>query len=110
MPSLADHPTETQRRKEALEAAPISTIDWKENRHGKTIQIEKRDESEITSIIGRKLKHKNRVEEVVLVPENTRAFNPAFDVTPSKYVSKIITEFGSYNPKGEGFKKLKNKK
>tara|TARA_B100000029_G_scaffold217062_1_gene214854 strand:+ start:2047 stop:3135 length:1089 start_codon:yes stop_codon:yes gene_type:complete len=90
-------------------AAPTSTIDWKENRQGRGIKIEKRDESEITSIVGKKLKGKNTLEEIILVPEETKAFNPAFDVTPNKYVSTIITEFGSYKPKEEGFKKLRNK-
>ncbi len=54
------------------------------------------------------LKGKNILEEIILVPEETKAFNPAFDVTPNKYVSTIITEFGSYKPKEEGFKKLRN--
>ena len=63
-------------------AAPVSTID-PELANGDLIPIEERAASEVTHPGGRRL-----------TPPGVPAFNPAFDVTPARYVSGIITEFG----------------
>jgi methylthioribose-1-phosphate isomerase len=63
-------------------AAPLSTIDLK-LRSGVLIPIEERDPSEVTHIKGKRV-----------APEGVDVFNPAFDVTPARYVSAIITEKG----------------
>jgi methylthioribose-1-phosphate isomerase len=63
-------------------AAPLSTFD-PDLKNGDMIPIETRSPEEIISIAGR-----------ALCPEGVDAFNPAFDVTPAKYVSAIITEAG----------------
>jgi len=63
-------------------AAPLSTIDLK-TRTGSDIPIESRDPREVTQVAGRQI-----------APEGTRALHPAFDVTPARYVSGIITEAG----------------
>ena len=63
-------------------AAPTSTIDLS-TASGDDIPIEERDPSEVTHCHG-----------VAIAPEGTRAANPAFDVTPSSYISAIITETG----------------
>ena len=62
-------------------AAPTSTID-PNTPSGDDIPIEERDPAEVTALVGR----------------GTTAANPAFDVTPSSYVSAIITEYGVASP------------
>jgi methylthioribose-1-phosphate isomerase len=76
-------------------AAPISTIDW-ECRSGDDIPIEERSEDEVLSICGRD-KHEE-LKSVRIAPSGTKARNPAFDVTPAKYISAIITEKGIVKP------------
>ncbi|RMF97374.1 MAG: S-methyl-5-thioribose-1-phosphate isomerase [Candidatus Schekmanbacteria bacterium] len=63
-------------------AAPLSTIDRK-IKNGSEIPIEERKFEEVTKIQGKQI-----------APKGVKAKNPAFDVTPSKYVSAIITEKG----------------
>jgi methylthioribose-1-phosphate isomerase len=63
-------------------AAPISTLDLTLD-SGDQIPIEQRPASEVTEVFG-----------VPVAPENTAVENPAFDVTPSRYVTAIITERG----------------
>jgi methylthioribose-1-phosphate isomerase len=63
-------------------AAPTSTLDLS-LANGSEIPIEERDAAEVTTIGG-----------VRVVPEEVGAFNPAFDVTPSEYVTAIVTEQG----------------
>lgn len=63
-------------------AAPISTIDFT-LRSGDEIPIEERAPGEVTHLSG-----------IAIAPENASARHPAFDVTPHRYVSAIITERG----------------
>jgi methylthioribose-1-phosphate isomerase len=63
-------------------AAPLSTID-PATKTGKEIPIEQRASREVTFLQGRRI-----------APEGVRVYHPAFDVTPSRYVSAIITERG----------------
>ena len=63
-------------------AAPTSTIDL-QIPDGSQIPIEERDSREVT-----------HVGQQQLAPTGIAVLNPAFDVTPAKYVSAIITEFG----------------
>jgi methylthioribose-1-phosphate isomerase len=67
-------------------AAPISTIDLR-TADGSRIPIEERDEREVTHVGGSRL-----------TPDGARIRNPAFDVTPAKYVTAIITERGIARP------------
>ncbi|MEZ6062638.1 MAG: S-methyl-5-thioribose-1-phosphate isomerase [Planctomycetaceae bacterium] len=66
-------------------AAPSSTFDLTLET-GDTIPIEQRDRSEIASGFGR-----------VTVPDGVDVYNPAFDVTPAKLITAIITERGVIN-------------
>ncbi len=61
-------------------AAPLSSVNLS-FRKGEAVSIEERDEKEVTHIEGKRI-----------VPEGVKVWNPAFDITPSKYVSAIITE------------------
>ena len=63
-------------------AAPLSTID-PSTKKGKDIPIEQRASTEVTFLQGRRI-----------APVGMRVYNPAFDVTPHRYVSAIITERG----------------
>jgi methylthioribose-1-phosphate isomerase len=63
-------------------AAPISTVDL-DTPDGSRIPIEQRDAREVTHIAGKQM-----------VPDGVEIENPAFDVTPAKYVAAIITERG----------------
>jgi methylthioribose-1-phosphate isomerase len=63
-------------------AAPTSTIDLSV-KSGKAIPIEERPEEEITRLRGRPI-----------APRGMKALNPAFDVTPHRYIRAIITEKG----------------
>ena len=67
-------------------AAPLSTIDL-ETPDGGGIPIEERNDREVT-----------HVGAARLTPEGARIRNPAFDVTPAKYVTAIITERGIAHP------------
>jgi len=63
-------------------AAPISTVDLA-CPDGSGIPIEQRNAREVTHIGGKQM-----------VPDGVEVENPAFDVTPAKYVAAIITEKG----------------
>jgi methylthioribose-1-phosphate isomerase len=63
-------------------AAPFSTVDL-ETADGGKIPIEQRSANEVTHIAGRQM-----------VPDGVEVENPAFDVTPARYVTAIITERG----------------
>src|SRR5581483_5967646 len=63
-------------------AAPFSTVDL-ETPDGSKIPIEQRSSREVTHIAGK-----------AIAPEGVRVENPAFDVTPAKYVTAIVTERG----------------
>jgi methylthioribose-1-phosphate isomerase len=63
-------------------AAPISTLDLTLT-DGSLIPIEERSAAEVTSVFG-----------VPVAPEGVGVCNPAFDVTPNRYVAGIITEYG----------------
>src|SRR5579885_1990571 len=67
-------------------AAPISTFDLTLE-SGEQIPIEQRDASEITHVFG-----------VPIAPESVQVANPAFDVTPARYITAIITERGVARP------------
>ena len=69
-------------------AAPSSTVDLS-TVSGDDIPIELRDGSEVTTLAG-----------VVTAPEGAQGFNPAFDVTPSRLISAIVTEQAVIEPDG----------
>ncbi|MAV56846.1 MAG: S-methyl-5-thioribose-1-phosphate isomerase [Pelagibacteraceae bacterium TMED247] len=84
-------------------ALPSSTIDWK-LKNFKDIPIEERDPQELSHIEG--LDENNKVTKVLIYPKKSKAMNLAFDVTPAKYVTGLITEKGICEPSEEGLKTL----
>lgn len=67
-------------------AAPLSSIDFTIS-SGDDIPIEERPQEEVTTIMG-----------VRIAPEGVKAKNMAFDVTPARYITGIITEKGIFKP------------
>jgi methylthioribose-1-phosphate isomerase len=84
-------------------ALPSSTIDW-ETTNFKNIPIEERNSEELSHIKG--LDENNNVKKVLIYPKKSKAMNLAFDVTPAKYVTGLITEKGICEASKEGLKKL----
>ena len=76
-------------------AAPTSTFDLN-CRSGKEIIIEERDEDEILFQTG--LNDKGKMQKILIASPGSNAFNPAFDITPAKYITGIITEKGIIKP------------
>jgi methylthioribose-1-phosphate isomerase len=72
-------------------ALPSSTIDWRLD-DGRKIPIEERDAGEVTHIAGRAAD--GSIATVQLTPDGSPAANFAFDVTPARLISGIITERG----------------
>ena len=68
-------------------AAPLSTVDFK-MASGDLIPIEERDGGEITKVFG----------QTQIAPDGVKTFNPAFDVTPARYIAGIVTERGAVRP------------
>jgi methylthioribose-1-phosphate isomerase len=72
-------------------ALPSSTFDWTMRDGVKEIPIEQRGGEEVKYIQGL---HEGEIKEVLLTPEDSPAANFAFDVTPSRLVTGLITERG----------------
>ncbi|MEZ5826022.1 MAG: S-methyl-5-thioribose-1-phosphate isomerase [Geminicoccaceae bacterium] len=73
-------------------ALPSTTIDWTIRDGIREVPIEQRSADEVTKMTGRTAD--GRIETVSLTPEGSPAANYAFDVTPARYVSGLITERG----------------
>ena len=86
-------------------ALPSSTIDW-EIKDAKEIPIEERNSEELSHIEG--IDENNQLKKVLIYPKKSKAINLAFDVTPAKYVTGLITERGVSEASSEGLKKLFN--
>jgi methylthioribose-1-phosphate isomerase len=67
-------------------AAPFSTVDLN-TPDGSKIPIEQRSPREVTHLAG-----------VQIAPDGAQVENPAFDVTPARYVTAIVTERGIARP------------
>ena len=80
-------------------AAPSSSIDWG-LRDGAAIPIEERSARELAWVAGRA--SDGRIVEVRVQPEASPAANPAFDVTPARLVTALVTERGVCPASAEG--------
>ncbi len=69
-------------------AAPLSTVDFTIE-SGYQIPIEERNPLEVTHVFCK----------VQIAPDGVKVANPAFDVTPARYITAIITEKGAFHPK-----------
>ena len=84
-------------------ALPSSTIDW-DLKDPKNIPIEERDSDELSYIEG--LDNEGNIRKIQIYPKNSKTLNLAFDVTPAKYITGLITEKGLCSASKEGLNKL----
>ena len=84
-------------------ALPSSTIDW-DIKNYKDIPIEERQPEELSHIEG--LDENGNVKKIQIYPKKSKAMNLAFDITPAKYVTGLITEKGVCKASEEGLKKI----
>jgi methylthioribose-1-phosphate isomerase len=84
-------------------ALPSSTIDW-DTKDAKDIPIEQRNSEELSHVDG--IDENNEVKKILIYPKKSKAMNLAFDVTPAKYITELITEKGICEASTEGLKKL----
>jgi methylthioribose-1-phosphate isomerase len=80
-------------------ALPSSSFDWQMRDGVQEIPIEQRDDTEVRTIRGL---HEGRIKEVLLTPPDSPAANYAFDVTPARLVTGLITERGICPASEEG--------
>ena len=84
-------------------ALPSSTIDWNIKDHNK-IPIEERNPKELSHVEG--VDEGNKVKKVRIYSEKSKVMNLAFDITPAKYVTGLITEKGVCKASEKGLKGL----
>lgn len=85
-------------------AAPSPSIDWRVRDGVGEIPIENRSAREVTHLSGRL--PDGSIATVALTPEGSGAANPAFDVTPARLVTGLITERGITEASEEGLRKI----
>ena len=86
-------------------AAPISSIDFAISDGVANIPIEERSPDEVSYIEGKD--EFNNISKVKIIPENAKCINYAFDVTPARYITKLITEKGIVEPNKDSINTLK---
>ena len=84
-------------------ALPSSTIDWNIKDY-KDIPIEERTSEELSHLEG--LDENGKIKKVLIYPKKSNSMNLAFDITPAKYVTALITEKGICEASTEGLKDL----
>lgn len=84
-------------------ALPSSTIDW-DIKDAKDIPIEERNSEELSHVEG--VDESNQIKKVLIYPKKSKAMNLAFDITPAKYVTSLITERGITEASSKGLKEL----
>ena len=84
-------------------ALPSSTIDW-DIKNFEDIPIEERNPEELTHIEG--IDENNDLKKILIYPKKSKALNLAFDVTPAKYVTGLITEKGICEASSDALKKM----
>jgi methylthioribose-1-phosphate isomerase len=84
-------------------ALPTSTIDWEIKDH-KQIPIEERNPEELSHLEG--FDELGNIKKIQIYPKKSKSLNLAFDVTPAKYVTKLITEKGICDASLEGLNNL----
>jgi len=84
-------------------ALSSSTIDWN-IRDFKDMPIEERNSEELSHLEG--LDENGNLKKILIYPKKSKAMNLAFDVTPAKYVTGLITEKGICEASEDGLRKL----
>jgi len=81
----------------------VKFAEWK-TKNFKDIPIEERNSEELSHIEG--LDEKGDLKKIQIYPKKSKAMNLAFDVTPAKYVTGLITEKGVCQASEKGLKEL----
>jgi methylthioribose-1-phosphate isomerase len=84
-------------------ALPSSTIDWG-TKDLKDIPIEERNPEELSHVEG--IDEEGNLKKVMIYPKKSKAMNLAFDVTPAKYVTGLITEKGVCEASTDALQKM----
>jgi methylthioribose-1-phosphate isomerase len=84
-------------------ALPSSTIDWN-IKNFKDIPIEERNPEELSHIEG--IDENNKIKKILIYPKKSKALNLAFDITPAKYVTGLITEKGICEASSDALNKM----
>ena len=84
-------------------ALPSSTIDWSIKDHNQ-IPIEERNSEELSHVEG--IDENNQIKKIRIYPQKSKSLNLAFDVTPAKLVTSLITERGICEASEKGLKGL----
>ena len=84
-------------------ALPSSTIDW-DIKDLKEIPIEERNSEELSHVEG--IDKEGKIKKVMIYPKKSKAMNLAFDVTPAKYVTGLITEKGVCEASTDALQKM----
>ncbi len=89
-------------------ALPKSTLDWALSDGIAEIPIEVRSEKEVSTIQGELVNGSkaNQIVNINLIPESSKSFNPAFDVTQARLITGFITEIGILEPSEESLRRL----
>jgi len=83
-------------------ALPLSSIDLYGDNN--SLPIETRSEDEVLYVQGMNEHHE--ISKVRIAPQNTKALNYGFDITPARLITKLITEKGIINADNESIRKL----
>jgi len=84
-------------------ALPSSTIDWS-IKNFKEIPIEERNSEELSHVEG--IDEEGKLKKVMIYPKKSKAMNLAFDITPAKYVTGLITEKGVCEASTDALQKM----
>ncbi len=82
-------------------ALPFSTIDLRTKKYS-NIPIEERDGKELSHLIFEK---RGKISQAEIYAKESNKYNPAFDVTPSRFITRLITENGVIKPNKNDIKK-----
>ena len=84
-------------------ALPSSTIDW-DIKNFKDVPIEEKNSEELSHIEG--IDKNNEIKKILIYPKKSKSLNLAFNVTPAKYVTRLITEKGMCLASNDALKKM----
>ena len=80
-------------------------MDWNTNDY-RNIKIEERNEDELKKLTG--IEKNGEVKTISIYPEGSKVYNPAFDITPKKFITSLITNKGIINANKKDILKIKD--
>ena len=86
-------------------AIPTSTIDWETKDH-RDVTIEERNKEELNEITG--IDSLGNMSKIKIFSEDSKVYNPAFDLTPNNLISGLITDKGIIKAENNSINNIKN--